>query len=401
MAMVAPGLIPDRRFLRRQPASGPPSRLPAAAALLHRVARLANLELTTARDLCLLHRGDEHFAALGEAIAMARREVAVEMYQIRPDPVGWALCSSLANAAARGVTVRLLLDPFGSRRVAGWLTALRSHGVDVRWFNDWRPWRHPLRRTHRKVIVIDGRLASVGGVNLAAEFSEHHAGDAAWRDVALWLGGAAAWALRQQFDLAWRAQGGSAGPPLEVPAASGAPCAVSGSDAARANHGAAYVALARAARRELLLATPYFLPDRRLREALIDAARRAVRVVVVVPRHSDLAWFKHGSRRRYQALLDAGVEVWERCDRMVHAKVGVADGMVAAIGSTNLNRLSFNRNSETLLLTGHPPVVDGVRSMIVDESARTAERLRSHSWPTHPDRRRLAELASASIGLLF
>jgi cardiolipin synthase len=401
MAPSATALVTDRRFLRLPPASIPPSRLPAAAALLHEVARRAELELTAARDLCVLHQGDEHFAAAREAIAGARREVVVEMYQIRPDPIGWALCSELAAAAQRGVAVRLLLDPFGSRLVAGWLTALRSHGVRIRWYNDWRPWSDPLRRTHRKLIVIDGRLASIGGINLAAEFSQRHAGDAAWRDVALWLGGHAAWVLRHQFDLAWRAMGGSPGPPLEVPGASGVPCAISGSNPSRTNHGAAYIALARAARRELLLATPYFLPVRPLREALIDAARKKVRVVIVVPRRSDLRWFKHGSRRRYQPLLDAGVEIWERCDRMVHAKVGVADGMVAAIGSTNLNRLSFERNSETLLLTDYPPVVDDVRSMILDESARAAEKLRSHTWPHHPDRRRLAELASVPMELIF
>lgn len=401
MATLATCLVTDRRFLRRHPSGAPPIRRPAGASLLRQVARRAELELTTASALCVLHRGDEHFAAATEAIAAARREIAVEMYQIRPDPIGWALCSALAGAAQRGVAVRLLLDPFGSRQVGGWLTALRSHGVRIRWFNDWRPWRHPLRRTHRKLIVIDGRLASIGGVNFAAEFSEHHAGNAAWRDVALWLRGAAAWELRHQFDLAWRAQGGAAGPPLEVPGASGVPCAISGSDPSRPNHGAAYVALARAARRELLLATPYFLPGRPLREALIDAARRGVRVIVAVPRNSDLNWFTHGSRRRYQPLLDAGVEIWECCDRMVHAKVGLADGVVAAIGSANLNRLSLDRNSETLLLTEHPPVVEAVRSLIVDESAGTSERLRSESWPHHSDRRWFAELASVPMELIF
>jgi cardiolipin synthase len=401
MALAAPELVPDPRFLRFRPAGAPARRMHAAAALLLDVARRAELELTEARDLRLLHRGDEHFAAVSQAIGAAQREVVVEMYQIRPDPIGWAVCSELARAAARGVSVRLLLDPFGSRQVAGWLTALRSHGVRIRWYNGWRPWRHPLRRTHRKLIVVDGRLASIGGINLAAEFSEGHCGEAAWRDVTLWFGGPAAWVFHHQFDRAWREQGGGAGPPLEVPGASGVLCAVSGGRPGRADHAAAYVALARAARRELLLATPYFLPDRPLREALIAAARRSVRVIVAVPRLTDMAWFKHGGRRGYQPLLEAGVEIWERCDRMVHAKVGVADGMVAAVGSANLNRLSFHRNSETLLLTDHPPVVDGVRSLIADEAARSAEHLCRGSWPRHADRSRLAELAGAAIGMIL
>jgi cardiolipin synthase len=297
--------------------------------------------------------------------------------------------------------VRLLLDSFGSGRVAGWLQGLRSHGIEIRWYNHWRPWRSPFRRTHRKLIIIDGGIASIGGINMAAEFSERHAGGESWRDTALWMEGPVVWLLRRQFEAAWQRHGGSAGPPLEVPSGGGAPCAVCGGRDAAGNHGPTYVAMADLAQHELLLATPYFLPDHRLRKALVGAVHRGVRVVVVVPRHSDLPWFKHGSRLRYQRLLDQGVEIWERCDRMLHAKVGVVDGRLAAVGSANLNRLSFYGNSETLLLTGSPTVVDGVNSFIASECAAVADRIDSTQWPTHPDRSRFAELVSSTLGLVF
>jgi phosphatidylserine/phosphatidylglycerophosphate/cardiolipin synthase-like enzyme len=121
----------------------------------------------------------------------------------------------------------------------------------------------------------------------------------------------------------------------------------------------------------------------------------------VVPRHSDIWWFKHGARRRYQELMRAGIAVWERCDRMVHAKVAVADGMVAAVGSTNLNRLSFHGNSETLLLTTEPRVVEQLRTLIAVESREVAERLCDRSWPAHPDRRPWAELAATVAAALL
>jgi len=122
---------------------------------------------------------------------------------------------------------------------------------------------------------------------------------------------------------------------------------------------------------------------------------------VVVPRHSDLAWFKHGSRLRYQPLLEAGIEIWERCDRMMHAKVGVVDRRLAAIGSANLNRLSFYGNSETLLLTSSPRVVTDIRRLIDAECAAVADRLDPDSWRAHPERNRLKEVLSSTVGLVF
>jgi cardiolipin synthase len=381
---------------------GPRSSAPTAAKeLLLEIAHRAVLELVHATDLELEHGGDRHFERLLAAIAGAGREISIEMYQIRPDPVGWALCTALAQAAMRGVSVRLLLDRFGSSRVAGWLAALESQGIDVRWYRPWRPWHHPLKRTHRKLVLVDGRIGSIGGINLAAEFSEHHQGPDCWRDLALWMTGPVVWLLRQQFEAAWRREGGAAGPPVSVPSPPGSLCAVAGGHTSIKNHGDGYVAMAEAAQHELLLATPYFLPDRTLRSALAAAARRGVRVVVVVPRRSDLWWFKHGSRRRYLPLLSAGVSIWERCDRMLHAKVGVVDGQVAAVGSANLNRLSFRGNSETLLMTSDPGVVAGVHSMIADESAVVAEALDASRWRRHPDRRRLAELVASPMALIF
>ncbi len=365
------------------------------------IARDAGLELVHARSLELCHSGDAHFERLAAAVAGAERELCIEMYQIRPDPIGWRVCVTLAQAARRGVEVRLLLDRFGSARIAPWLATLASHGVLVRWYQPWRPWSNPFHRTHRKLVVADGRLASLGGINLAAEFSETLAGDRAWRDVGVWIEGPAAWQLRRQFDLAWAASGGEPGPTIAVRAGAGPLCALAGPRSGGANQARAYLALVATARSELLLATPYFLPDRRLRGELVRASRRGVRVTVVVPRLSDIWWFKHGARRRYQELLAAGVGIWERCDRMVHAKVAVADDLVAAVGSTNLNRLSFHGNSETLLLTAARPVVAELRALIADESLPAAERVSERAWRAHPDRRPWAELLASPAALLL
>jgi cardiolipin synthase len=290
----------------------------------------------------------------------------------------------------------------GSSKVADWLPVLREQGVDARWYSPWRPWNHPLRRTHRKLFIVDGRLASVGGINLAAEFSERLNGGRAWRDVGLWARGPVANVLRQQFEAAWKNEGGGdAGPLLEVDRGSDGLVAVAGGRDGRSGHAAAYQAMAHTAQRELLLATPYFMPDRPFRKALKDAAGRGVRVVVVVPRLCDISWFKHAGRRFYADLLHAGVEIWERHDRMVHAKVGIVDGTVAAVGSVNLNRRSFYGNAETLLLTTEGRAVSEIRDLVTAEAGPVAEPLTPQRWLKHPDRRRWAEIAAAPVGLVF
>lgn len=374
---------------------------PAGEDRLLEVARRAGLELVGASSLHLLHRGDDHFHRLLTTVAAAREEVFVEMYQIRPDPVGRELAAALARAARRGVSVRLLLDRFGSARVASWLEPLRAAGVDARWYNPFRPWNAVLRRTHRKLVVVDGAVASVGGVNLAAEFSESASGFGAWRDVALWLEGPVAAALRRQLESAWRAEGGGPVPALPVAGSEQLRCAVAGGVDGRHGHAVAYHALAAAARSELLLVTPYFLPGARLRQALVEAVARGVRVVVVVPRCVDLAWFPHASRTLYGPLLRAGVEIWERLDRMVHAKVAVVDGRLAAVGSVNLNRQSLYSNSETLVLVDEQRLVNQLRSLVLVESAASSEAMCPMRWPGQPDRRRWAELASTAVALVF
>lgn len=388
-------------FLRAA-GDGPSGRNPRAGRqLLLTVADRAELRLAHLHAPSLMHRGDDHFRRLDEAIASAEDELCIEMYQVRRDPVGRRFCDALQAAAHRGVTVRLLLDTFGSSRIRGWVPGLRAAGVHVAWYNPWRPWSHPFQRTHRKLIVVDGRSASIGGINVAAEFSEEQLGSEAWRDLALWTGGPVVCLLRRQFAAAWRRWAGEILPPRIVPGGCDALAALGGGADGRDGHGEAYAALVDSAREEVVLATPYFMPDRRFRTALAHAVRRGVRITVVIPRLCDIGTFKHAGRRLYDDLLRAGVEVRERVDRMVHAKVALADRSVAAIGSVNLNRQSFFNNSETLLMTDATPVVSAVERIVADESARASERLRIGEWDRHPDRRRVAEALAMAVSLVF
>jgi cardiolipin synthase len=259
-----------------------------------------------------------------------------------------------------------------------------------------------LHRTHRKLFVFDGRTATIGGINLAGEFSRDLHGERAWRDVGLWTEGPVVSVFRAQFEAAWKGEGnGAAGRLIEASRGADSLVAVSGGRDGRRGHGAAYLAMVDAAEEELALATPYFIPSKPFRRALTRAALRGVRVTVMVPRLCDISWFKHAGRRFYRGLLDSGVEILEHSERMVHAKVGVVDGSVAAVGSVNLNRRSFHGNSETLLLTSERRIVQEISTLIASEAGGSAEVLSAVRWPSHPDRRRLAELIAAPVGLVF
>ncbi len=372
-----------------------------ALALLERVGRAARMRESTAETLELIHSGDQHFDRTVAEINRAQTEVCLEMYQIHSDEVGRRVARALIGAHRRGVTVHVLLDGFGSSQASGLMAQLRTAGIQAHWYCPWRPWHDPNRRTHRKLLLVDGQRASIGGFNLIEPFSERCNGTRAWRDLGLWLTGPAAWYLRQQFAAAWHRETGRQLANLRSLAGEGSRCFLAGGASGRAGHADAYAAMIDSARSEVLLANPYFLPDATFRARMVTAVQRGVRVAVVLPRVNDVPGIKHLSRRLYPGLLSRGIEIWERRDRMVHAKVAVIDRSVAAIGSVNINSRSFHRNSETLLLTAETDIVRQVQQFILSEGLTSAERLSHNRWATHPDRRRWAEALSLSLGLLF
>jgi len=366
-----------------------------------RIVAQAHGVASTATSLEIIHSGDDHYGRLLAEIRSARRSVDVEMYQVRPDRVGESVLAALAAAGRRGVRVRLLVDTFGSLPAARHIAQLMNTPACVRWYNPFLPGH----RTHRKLVVVDGRRACLGGMNLGEEFSESCAGRNCWRDVMLWLEGPAVRVLASQFEAAWADRPFSATVPdtaatttvARAPVKDGIPCVLAGGSDGRSGFLEVYESLLDSARREVLIANPYVLPPHRMHRALCSAAQRGVKVVVVIPRRSDMPLFKHGARSLYDSLLASGVTLWERHDRMVHAKVAVVDGEVAAVGSVNLNPRSLTSNAETLLLTPHPPVVRDIRSLVLEEAAMASEQLNSLTWRDHPDRLPVVEALALAL----
>jgi cardiolipin synthase len=302
--------------------------------------------------------GAAAFAAMREAVDGARIEVLAESYIWKDDETGRIALDALGSAAARGVKVRVLADAWGSlsTRRRYW-KEMRRRGIDVRLFNPLFPYllTQPLR-DHRKILVVDRRIAFTGGMNVADEYRTGIGGKRglAWRDTHARVEGPAAWEMATVFSEAWIAAGGDdlelqpLAPPEDTPAR----VLVLDSRPGR-GHGetaSTLAALAAAAREKIWITNAYFAPRRRAIEALAGATRRGVDVRLLLPGVTDVPIVRHAGHGWYDSLHAVGVRIFEYQPAILHAKTLVADGYVTLVGSSNLDFRSFHFNAECNLL---------------------------------------------------
>jgi len=306
----------------------------------------------------LLENGEAYFPAVFEAIENARREVLIETFIIFEDKVGLALRDVLMRAAARGVSVDLLVDGFGTADLSrSYTDALAAAGVRLRIFNPGRRILgmrfNVLRRMHRKLVVVDGRLAFIGGIN----FSADHLGDfgpEAKQDYAASVSGPIVAQLRsfalQEIEARDRLQH-----PPEVAAApppAGDAQAIFVTRDNRTHHNAIerhYRAALRTARERVVIANAYFFPGWLLLREMRRAARRGVDVRLILQGKPDMTIVKSAALL-YEHLQSAGVRIFEYCKRPLHGKVAVVDDRWSTIGSSNLDPLSLTLNLEANLV---------------------------------------------------
>lgn len=301
----------------------------------------------------VLTDGDEVFETMWAAIAAAREAVLLTTYILELDRVGERTLNELERAAERGCRVLLVLDAFGSHRVSeARVTRLRSLGATVVFFNPMVRWSTPfsrLVRNHKKVLVIDQRLAFCGGMNVAEEYAGARHGNGLFRDTQLALEGPCArdLALLCERDvLEGESHRGRA--PRGVDAVAGSLVQILDSHVRRhqrAIQKALRVTLARTLQR-CYLTSPYFVPPKRLMHALQHAARRGVDVRVLTAGRSDVPLVGLASQHLYGRLLRAGVRIFELQSRVLHAKTVTVDGVYASVGSFNLDYWSDRRNLE-------------------------------------------------------
>jgi cardiolipin synthase len=348
--------------------------------------------------LTLLVCGEQYFPALESALAAAQREIFLETYIFENDPIGQRIAAALCAAARRGVAVQLMVDGFGSRNLPTALReALHEAGVTLLVY---RPKISPLtlrrerlRRLHRKLAAIDGCVAFVGGINIIDDNNEEL--PAPSYDYAVRIEGPLATDVRESMAHLWRRMARfHIGRRVRVIPAAPACCLPQGDVAAalvvrdnllhRADIEKAYLSAIASARDEIVLACAYFLPGRHFRRALIEAAQRGVRVVLLLQGHTDHPLQLYASRALYGSLLEAGVEIHEYEAGMLHAKVAVVDRRWATVGSSNLDPFSLLLAREANVVVEDPRFAAELRASLQQAIVGGATRLASMRWREQP-----------------
>jgi len=324
--------------------------------------RLGQGEPTFAESVELLDDGDAKMKALERAVAEAQHHIHMEYYIWEPDRVGTAMRDQLAEAAKRGVEVRVLYDWLGSPHVNGnfWKPLVEA-GAEVRSFN-------PLRfsvatihfanfRTHRKIAICDGRVGFLGGINMHDPESPTRSGKNAWRDQHVEMVGEPVRKLQRLFLENWTYSGGAFRltnklVPHYFPSArdggSGVPVQIlaSGPDDETAALHAFLLAALSTARERVWIETPYLIPDEPLESALRVTELRGVDVQVIVPKEGDSKLVTMASHTYCDSLHKAGIKVFQYGPPMLHAKTVIVDQTVAVVGTANLDNRSFRLNFE-------------------------------------------------------
>lgn len=310
--------------------------------------------------------GQEFYPAMLAAIRSATRSINLECYIFQPGRVADQFIEALSERARLGVNVTIVVDAIGSFSLWGSpVRRLRKAGCRIESYQriEWHRLARLNNRTHRELLVVDGRIAFVGGAGIADWWAYPHKGAPPWRDTMARLEGPIVSALQGVAAENWLEccgeimTGPDYFPPLE-PVGQTTAFVIKSSPADRATASrVAFQLLMEGADHHVRISTPYFLPDRALRAALVNLAKRGVAVDVIVPgRHTDQRWVRLASRRMWGQLLRAGVRIHEYRKGMTHNKVLIVDELWAVIGTTNIDNRSFEHNDEINVAMRDPEV---------------------------------------------
>lgn len=345
----------------------------------------------------LLIDGGEFFPRMLAAIEAAGAQVDLELYLLQEGACASRLADSLCAAARRGVTVRCLFDALGSRGLGRRLAQrLRAAGVQLRWYNplSWRRGLHNLYRDHRKLLLVDGRLAWVGGSGATDDFWQpQRTAPSRWHELMVEIHGAVVDDWQTLFERQWQACAGDCAwrphvrplahlPSRPLPGAGLARVAYADAQQHRDILHALLRNLAHA-RGRIWLATPYFLPGWKVRKALRKAARRGVDVrLLLTGRLTDHPPVRYAGQRYYPRLLRSGVRIFEYQPRFLHLKAVLVDGW-ASIGSCNFDHWTLRYNLEANLEALDPELACALARSFEDDFAVSRE-IRLADWHARP-----------------
>ena len=357
--------------------------------------------------IAILNNGDEFYPAMLKGIAQAQCSVTIEAYIYWAGEIGRRFAEALAARASAGVCVKILLDAVGSSTIGDEILEILEKGnCQLAWYNPVRPYSIGRfnNRTHRKSLIIDGRLAFTGGAGIAdhwlgcAQDHEH------WRDIQIRIEGPAVMPLQTGFAHNWMQATGELITGFEFYPAPEAPVGdlavqtilsspETGASTARTFY---YLSIA-AARRTIDIANPYFVPDQGAIDLLIAARRRGVKVrVMVAGIHNDNWIARQNSVRLYGPLLRAGIEIYEYNHTMLHQKTMVVDGVWATVGTTNFDSRSFAHNEENNICVCDSTIAKALDAIFVAD-IDGCDRITLKQWRNRPLLHKLLQNAASLL----
>lgn len=328
----------------------------------------------------LFGEGDELYAEMIRSVRAATQRIFLASYILAADEVGTELLDELMKQSRHGLDVRIHVDALGSSGVLTRLhrRQLRAAGVRLQRFHRWS-WRQPMRynrRDHRKLLVIDGKTAYLGGFNIHREGSRRYYGPKRWRDVHVRINGPLAKEADALFDAFWC--GDTQWNP-DNPTVGNNRIIPNTTRACRVQLRCAIKEQLAGASDRIWLATPYFVPDRGLRKQLVLAARRGIDVRILTTEKTDSIPAQWAARAFYRELLEHGVRVFEYTPRLLHSKVLLVDDAWGSIGTANFDYRSLFINYELTLISENEALNGQLRNEFITD-LRDASEITGIAW---------------------
>lgn len=370
--------------------------------------------VTSGNEVTTLRNGEEKFPEVIAAMESAKHHIHLEYYIYENDRIGGEIEGLLIKKAQEGVSVRMVYDDFGSRSIRGGLVnRLKKAGVQVFPFHKIRfvPFANRINyRNHRKIIVVDGRVGFVGGINISDRYINTPDQSTYWRDTHLKIEGPAVSYLQYLFLCDWNfsakqnlQQTEDFFPivePPKKPAGRIVQMAASGPDSANPSILFSILKGIGLARKEVLITTPYLIPGESLKTSLIMCSLSGVDVKILVPRKSDSHLVNTAARSYYEELLKADVKIYRYTKGFIHAKTIVIDREVGMVGTANMDTRSFDLNFEVNAIIYDKPTADQLAKDFY-EDLKSAPEIDPVEWFQRPWYKKLLEKIARLVSPLL
>lgn len=355
--------------------------------------RNARSPVTINNKVTILQNGEAKFPVLLEKINAAKKSIYLEYYIVEESRIWREISDLLLKKATQGIEIKIIIDGFGNNLKKKGINQLKKSGIQVYEYNPVRIQLFANRvnyRNHRKIVIIDNEIAFTGGINISDYYINNSLTKRYWRDTHCMIEGEACSILKILFSLNWYFVSGKLLEinDLKIPAQKhfgDTPSLIIGSDpdSDSAYIMETYFQLINSARKEIIIITPYFIPNDSILDALKTSAKSGVKVKLMVPLESDTKFVTEASYTFYGELIENDVEVYIYTRGMIHSKVIVVDREISTIGTANMDYRSFDSNAEVIAMFFDAEIANQLVSDFTDD-CKNAIKLSYDEWEVRP-----------------